>query len=117
MTFLTSLEAQALLDAIPTDTWTNRRDRAMFTLAIQTGLRLSEITSLRIASLHLGAAAHVACTGKGRKNRTTPLTVATATVLEHYLRERATRPGKTLFPGPQGHALSADAVNNAWRCT
>ena len=72
MTFLTGAEAQALLDAVPTSTWTNRRDRAMLTLAIQTGLRLSEITSLQIASLHLGAAAHVACTGKGRKNRTTP---------------------------------------------
>ena len=57
----------------------------MFTLAIQTGLRLSEITSLQAANLHLGAAAHVACAGRGRKNRTTPLTVATATVLESYL--------------------------------
>jgi integrase/recombinase XerD len=110
MTFLTGAEAQALLDAVPTSTWTNRRDRAMLTLAIQTGLRLSEITSLQIASLHLGAAAHVACTGKGRKNRTTPLTSATTTALESYLHERATRPGQALFPGPQGHALSPDAV-------
>ena len=110
MTFLTSLEAQALLDAIPVGTWTGRRDLAMFTLAIQTGLRLSEITSLQVTSLHLGAAPHVACTGKGRKKRTTPLTRATATLLERYLRERATRPGRTLFPGPHGDALSADAV-------
>ena len=110
MTFLTGAEAQALLDAIPTSSWTNRRDRAMLTLAIQTGLRLSEITSLQIASVHLGAAPHVACTGKGRKNRTTPLTVATATVLESYLRERTTRPGRTLFPSLHGGALSADAV-------
>lgn len=110
MTFLTSPESQTLLDAIPAGTWTGRRDRAMFTLAIQTGLRLSEITSLQTASLHLGAAPHVACTGKGRKNRTTPLTRATATLLERYLRERATRPGQALFPGPHGDALSADAI-------
>jgi integrase/recombinase XerD len=110
MTFLTGAEAQALLDAIPTSTWTNRRDRAMLALAIQTGLRLSEITSLQIASLHLGTAAHVACTGKGRKNRTTPLTSATTTALESYLHERLTRPGQALFPGPHGHTLSADAV-------
>ena len=112
MTFLISPEAQALLDAIPAATWTGRRDRAMFTLAIQTGLRVSEVTGLRIASLHLGAAAHVACTGKGRKNRTTPLTHATAALLERYLRERATRPGQALFPGPRGDALSADAVQH-----
>jgi site-specific recombinase XerD len=110
MTFLTSTEAQALLDAIAASTWTDRRDRAMFTVAIQTGLRLSEITSLQIASLHLGTAAHVACTGKGRKSRTTPPPTTTTTVLQSYVCERATRPGQALFPGPQGHALSADAV-------
>jgi integrase/recombinase XerD len=112
MTFLTGAEAQALLEAIPARSWTDRRDRAMFTLAIQTGLRLSEITSLQINSVHLGTAAHVACTGKGRKNRTTPLTTATATALQTYVRERATRPGQALFPGPQGRALSADAVQH-----
>ena len=110
MTFLTGPEAQALLDAIPTDTWTGRRDRAMFTTAIQTGLRLGEITGLQIANIHLGAAAHLACTGKGRKHRTTPLTSAATTVLEHYLHERVTHPGRALFPNPQGDALSADAV-------
>ena len=109
-TFLTTLEAQALLDAIGTDTWTGRRDRAMFTLAVQTGLRLSELTGLRIASLHLSTAPHVACTGKGRKRRTTPLTTATTTVLTGYLHERQERPGDALFPNPQGRTLSPDAV-------
>ena len=75
LTFLTVAQTQALLNAIPSNTWTGRRDLAMFTLAIQTGLRLSEITSLTITSVHLGTAPHVACTGKGRKKRSTPLTV------------------------------------------
>ena len=82
----------------------------MFTLAAQTGLRLSEITGLRITSLHLGAGPHVACTGKGRKRRTTPLTTATTNVLTGYLHERKNRPGDALFPNPQGQALSPDAV-------
>jgi site-specific recombinase XerD len=110
VTFLTTAEVQALLDAIDTNTWIGRRDRAMFTLAAQTGLRLSEITTLSIASVHLGTAAHLACTGKGRKQRTTPLTSATASVLKTYLDERTARPGQALFPNPHGHALSADAV-------
>lgn len=109
-TFLTSVEAQALLDAISADTWTSRRDRAMFALAVQTGLRLSEITGLSIASLHLGSGPHVACTGKGRKRRTTPLTTATTKVLTGYLHERMGRPGDVLFPNPRGQALSPDAV-------
>ncbi len=103
-------ETQALLDAITADTWTGRRDRVMFTLAVQTGLRLSEITELCLASVHLGAAPHVACTGKGRKNRTTPLTSTTASLLKVYSQERSTRPGQALFPNPHGFALSADAV-------
>ena len=74
----------------------------MFTLAVQTGLRLSEITDLCLASVHLGAAPHVACTGKGRKNRTTPLTSTTASLLKAYFQERSTRPGQALFPNPHG---------------
>jgi len=110
VTFLTCQETQALLDAIPAGTWTGRRDRAMFTLAAQTGLRLSEITGLSVTDVHLGAASHIACTGKGRKERTTPLTSATASVLKTYLEERTARPGRALFPNPHGQALSADAV-------
>lgn len=109
-TFLTSAQTQALLGAISTSTWTGRRDRAMFTLAVQTGLRLSEITGLTPSSLHLGDGAHVACTGKGRKFRTTPLTAATTAVLATYLQERESRPGEALFPNPQGRTLSPDAV-------
>lgn len=109
-TFLTSTQTQALLGSINSDTWTGRRDHAMFTLAVQTGLRLSEITSLKPTSLHLGDGPHVACTGKGRKARTTPLTTATAAVLRAYLDERLDRPGDALFPNPQGRALSPDAV-------
>jgi integrase/recombinase XerD len=63
VTFLAYGETQALLDTITTDTWTGRRDRVMFTLAVQTGLRLSEITSLCHSNVHLGAAPHVALHG------------------------------------------------------
>ena len=108
--FLTHPQTQALLDAISTTTWTGRRDHAMFTLAVQTGLRLSEITSLTPSSIHLAEGAHVACTGKGRKARTTPLTKTTTAVLATYLKERKNRPGEALFPNPQGRALSPDAV-------
>jgi site-specific recombinase XerD len=73
-------------------------------------LRLSEITELSLASVHLGTASHVACTGKGRKNRTTPLTSTTTSLLTAYIQERSARPGQALFPNPHGFTLSADAV-------
>ncbi len=109
--YLTDNGVQALLDAIDSSSWTNRRDKAMFTLAAQTGLRISELASLEITSLRLSnTAAYVECTGKGRKQRTTPLTRATVAVLDAYLAERRRKPGTALFPNPRGTTLSPDAI-------
>jgi integrase/recombinase XerD len=89
---------------------TCRRDHALLLLAVQTGLRVSELTSLRIRNLALGNGAHMRCTGKGRKDRATPLTRQTAAVLRVYLAERHGEPEAPLFPGPAGSPLSTDAV-------
>lgn len=83
--FLSSAEADALLAAPDTSTWTGRRDQALLTLAVQTGLRVSELTSLTTSDIHTGTGAHVTCTGKGRRHRATPLTPTTLTVLEPFL--------------------------------
>ena len=82
ITYLTEDEITALLAAPDLATWTGRRDRALLMLACQTGLRATELTSLAIGDVHLGTGAHVSCLGKGRKQRVTPLTPATVTVLE-----------------------------------
>jgi integrase/recombinase XerD len=108
--FLISAETDALLAAPDTSTWTGRRDQALLTLAIQTGLRISELASLTTGDVHIGTGAHVTCTGKGRRHRATPLTATTLTVLGPYLTERGTRPGVALFPGPRGQHLSRDAL-------
>lgn len=108
--FLTVEETEALIDAPQATTWTGRRDRALLTLAAQTGLRISELTTLSTSDIHTGTGAHVTCTGKGRKYRATPLTAATLTVLVPYLAERGTRPGAAVFPGPLGQHLSRDAL-------
>ncbi len=73
VTFLTDDEVDALLAACDRSTWTGRRDHAMIVLAVQTGLRISELTGLTCADVVLGAGAHVRCLGKGRKERRTPL--------------------------------------------
>ena len=74
ITYLTDIEAQALLHAPDRTTRTGRRDHALLTLAVQTGLRASELISLTRNDIHLDTAAHVSCRGKGRKHRITPLT-------------------------------------------
>ena len=108
--FLTPAEVDALLAAPDRSTWRGRRDHALLVLAIQTGLRVSELTSLTIADLHLDHGPHVRCHGKGRKERATPLTRQTVDVLRAWMRERSRHRHRPVFPTRQGHPLSVDAI-------
>jgi site-specific recombinase XerD len=110
--FLTPVEVDALLAAPDSTTWTGRRDHALLAMTAQTGRRISEICSLTHDDIHLGTGPHIACTGKGRRQRITPLTRATVTTMTTYLAERMTRPGSALFCGPHGQPLSRDAVEH-----
>ncbi|MGH4007753.1 MAG: tyrosine-type recombinase/integrase [Pseudonocardiaceae bacterium] len=110
VTFLTDDEVDALLAACDRSTWTGRRDHAMITLTIQTGLRISELTSLSCADIVLGVGAHVRCVGKGRKHRHTPLLPPTVAVVRAWLHERQAAPSEPLFPTSTGRALSRDAI-------
>jgi site-specific recombinase XerD len=108
--FLDQQEIDALLAAPDRTTWTGRRDHALMTLAIQTGLRASELTILGVGDVQLASAAHVTCEGKGRKQRIAPLTRTTTAVLRVWLTERAGQPGDPLFPTIHGRRLSRDAL-------
>jgi len=110
VTWLTEDEATALLAAPGRATRAGRRDHAMLHLAVVTGLRVSELTALTTAGIHLGAGPHVTCQGKGRKQRVTPLTATAVTVLREWLKELPAEPGQPLFPGRAGSCLSRDAV-------
>lgn len=108
--FLTRPEINTLLSAPDQSGWNGRRDHALLLLALQTGLRLSEITSLGREDLILGVGAHVRCQGKGRKERCTPLTTKTAAVLKAWLKEPVRGTSGVLFPNVHGGRLSPDAV-------
>jgi site-specific recombinase XerD len=92
ITYLTPPEADALLAAPDQATWTGRRDHALLALAVHTGLRVSELTALTRADIHLGNGAHVSCLGKGRKQRITPLTADITAVLHAWLADAPQRP-------------------------
>jgi site-specific recombinase XerD len=110
VTFLSPLEVDALLAAPDLSRWEGRRDRALMLLAVQTGLRVSELTGLNCADLTLGVGANVRCSGKGRKQRAVPLTGPVAALLQVWLTERAGHPDDPLFPTRTGRRLSRDAV-------
>jgi site-specific recombinase XerD len=109
--FLNTSETEALLTAPDCSTWLGRRDHALMLLAMQTGLRLSELTGLRMADLSVNAGAHVRVIGKGRKERCTPLAKWTLPVMKKWLRERSPYSNDDLvFPSARGGRLSSDAV-------
>ena len=78
VTFLDNDEIAALLAAPDRSTWPGRRDHALLLLAVQTGLRASELVGLRCGDVVIGSGAHIRCMGKGRKERSTPLRRETA---------------------------------------
>ena len=108
--FLTRPEVDALLAAPDQRIWSGRRDHAFMLVAVQTGLRLSEMTGLKREDLVLAAGAHVRVTGKGRKERCTPIARPTLAVLKAWLREPQRGDGDVLFPSARGERLSVHGV-------
>jgi integrase/recombinase XerD len=110
VTYLTPEEVDVLLAAPDRSRWVGRRDHALLILAIQTGVRVSELNALRCQDVQLGTGPHIQISGKGRKQRATPLTKQTIAVLREWIRERGGQPGDPLFPTSRGTALSRDAI-------
>ena len=114
VTFLGAEEIAALLAAPDRMTWAGRRDHALLLLAIQTGLRASELVNLRCGDVMLGSGAHIRCMGKGRKERCTPLRRDTAKLLAAWIGDRPDD-NRLLFPSIRGERLSRDALEHLVR--
>jgi integrase/recombinase XerD len=110
ITYLTDPEVTALLNAPDQGTPAGRRDHALIQVAVTTGLRVSELTGLRVGDVHLGTGAHVLAHGKGRKDRSTPLDHASVTVLRDLLGDRMTNRDRYVFTTRTGTRMSRDAV-------
>jgi site-specific recombinase XerD len=109
--FLTEEEIAALVAAPNAATWVGQRDRTLLLMASQTGLRNSEITTVRRQDVELGVGAHVRCMGKGRKSRCTPLRPDVIAVLRAWLSRHPGASADPLFPSARGgRKLSADGV-------
>ena len=103
-------EIKALLAAPDRGSWLGRRDHTLLLLMTQTGVRVSELVSIRVCDVCLGASTHIRITGKGRKKRATPLTGETVAIVRQWLTERRGEPSDPLFPTRQGHPLSRHTV-------
>ena len=110
VSFLSRPEVDALLAAPDRSTWSGRRDHAFILTAVQTGLRLSEMTGLKREDFVSGGGAHLRVVGKGRKERCTPLAKPTRAVLNAWLREPPRGVNDVLFPSARGERLTVHGV-------
>ena len=108
--YLNRQEVNSLLAAPDLSTWGGRRDRCILLVAVQTGLRVSELVALRCGDVVLTTGQHVRCTGKGRKERCTPLRSESAVALRAWLRERRGEDSDPVFPNARGGPLSRDGI-------
>jgi integrase/recombinase XerD len=112
ISYLTDAEVDAVLAAPPTTRWVGRRDQLMILTLITAGLRVSELTATTWTDAQLQPPSYLRCHGKGRKDRTTPLTSATTRSLQAWQKENHDLgPDGPLFPA-QGtrRAMTQDAV-------
>ncbi|MDP2956437.1 MAG: tyrosine-type recombinase/integrase [Longimicrobiales bacterium] len=108
--FLSRKEVEALLAAPDRRTRLGRRDHLLLLVASQTGLRASELVTLRVEQIVPGGHPYIRCTGKGRKERYVPLTRQVLRCLHAWLKEGSAGPTDLLFPSSRGGALSLDAL-------
>ncbi|MGH9318492.1 MAG: site-specific tyrosine recombinase XerD [Vicinamibacteria bacterium] len=82
--YLTIEEVDGLLQAPDTSTPEGLRDRSMVELLYATGLRVSELVSLRAPDLH-SEFGYLVCKGKGRKERVVPYGRSARKWIERYM--------------------------------
>jgi integrase/recombinase XerD len=103
---LTREEMQALLNAPDPRTTSGTRDRAMLYLAFAAGLRVSELTSLRLDQLDDQDCSSIHVIGKGRRERVLPLWKETAKALKAWLAVRRRDGDPELFLNAVGRAMT-----------
>ena len=103
--YLRPEEMQALLDAPDPSTREGLRDRALLHLAVCAGLRVSELTGLRLDEV-APQSASIRVRGKGRRERALPLWKPTAAALRAWLAVRGAVAAPELFVNARGEPLS-----------
>ncbi len=117
ISFLSRAEMDSLLAACALDSFTGRRDHALFCLLYQTGARISELLALNRKDIQCGSSSYVQLQGKGRKERLVPLNRATSQVLRRWLEGLPSAPQSPVFPACRGQRLTRFGAEKRLRLT
>jgi integrase/recombinase XerD len=113
-TTLSEKEVEQLLEAPDETKRLGLRDKAIIETFYSTGLRVSELSNLKIQDLHFDAG-YLVCFGKGSKERVVPIGEKARTILQRYLQEmrpslvKGQDPGH-VFLNQRGQRLSRKGI-------
>ena len=108
--FLTREEIEAVLEAPNAETWSGKRDRALFATMYNTGARVSEIVDAKVSDLILTTGGTLKLHGKGRKERVLPLWKPTVATLRKWIAANHLTPDRPLFTNARGLAITRSGV-------
>jgi site-specific recombinase XerD len=109
---LSQSDVQLFLDSFPASTFLDIRDRTVFELLYATGLRISELCSLTIDSIHLSSGL-IRVLGKGNKERIIPLHNRSVLQVQQYIqirRQHAPLFEVSLFINNRGHGITPRSI-------
>lgn len=108
-------QALSVVRDIGDEGWTDKRNRALFTLLYGCGLRIDEALSLNLKDLPRDGFLRVM--GKGRKERQVPVLKIVEDMLETYLKACPfpQEPGRPVFLGSRGKRLHQGVAQKAMR--
>jgi integrase/recombinase XerD len=113
--YLNEEEISAFLSCCSGGKWIESRDSLIFEFLIQTGVRISELTSLKIEDLILSHDPFVKVLGKGRKERAIPLEKKFSKKLKNWISKNKSSNCPYMFSTINRTILSSDAVQFALR--
>jgi len=116
--YLSAIEVEAILNCCDLKTLSGRRDRIMIALFYNTGVRVTELLSVKISDITVNqnATSTVQVLGKGRKHRVVPLWKTTASFLAEFISETGKKDDDYLFTSNSGQQLSRSGAKYRLDC-
>lgn len=108
--FLFLNEMEMIIDATESNTWSGRRDKALFATLYNTGARVSEIVRINCMDIGNEQCSELTLHGKGRKQRIVPLWKRTSRIIRQWLPQIERHPHNPLFPNRFGKPMTRSGV-------
>lgn len=108
--YLADEEINAILSNIDSFNWYQKRDKLIIEVMNETGIRVSELTRIRINELNLSHKSSIRIFGKGRKLRDLPIDEITSEKLSKWILLNKKTDTDFLFTTKKGKWLSRDSI-------